>query len=184
VDDDIAELAKRIGMDPGDFEGNDVAAMAKRFGLRSDQSAAWNIQRVLAAGTSRPDPWEGHSGFPDGPFDVPIPVVLAGELDLDPLEFALELTRPAISSEVAALTDWIAGIGREESSDEDDHVSSWSDAEAGTLADSAAPVIAWHFDAALAGPATIRRLIERTAHHAVDAGLPAQRLLVGHVARR
>ena len=183
MDDDITEFAKRIGMDPRDFEGNDVAAMAKRFGLRSDRSAAWNIQRVLAAGTPRPDPWEGHTGFPDEPFEGPIPVVLTGDLDLDPLEFALELTRPAMSAEVAALSEWIAGIGREESSDEDDHVSSWSDAEAGTLADLGAPVITWHFDAALAGPATVRRLIDRTTHHAVDAGLPAQRLLIGHIAR-
>jgi hypothetical protein len=182
MDDDIVEFAKRLGMDPRDFEDNDVATMAKRFGLRSESGVALNLQRVLSMDVPRSDPWAGRDLL-EPPFAGPIPVVLVGEVDLDPLEFSLELTRPALLSEVGALTEWIAAAARYASSDEDDHVSAWSEAEAGTLGDAGAPIISWYLDAALASPATIRKLIDDTTQHVFDSGLPALRLLVGHIGR-
>jgi len=109
-----------------------------------------------------------------------IPIELVGEFDLDPLEFTLELERPATPDEIDAVTAWVEQLGNAEAIDDEDHVSFWSEAEVGFLPGTGAPMVSWWFDAAAASPATIRRLMEGTVRSAAGSSLPVVRLLVGH----
>lgn len=173
------ETTRKILDDLGfDLERDSVEATAKRLGLPLDRGFAASWQE-LASRVPDTDPWADGALLFDEPFKGPVPVELVGIFDLDPLEVTIELTRPAHLSEVSALNEWVATRARAEA-DDDDSVSSWSDVERGTLPGTGSPTLAWHYDAASAGPDTIRRLIEGIAQFAVEASIPAVRLYVGH----
>jgi hypothetical protein len=127
------------------------------------------------------DPWATGGNVLEEPFHGAIPVEFLGDLDLDPLEFAVELARAASWAELEDLRLALDVLGRRESGDDADHVSNWSPPTAGRLPTTRQAIVRWHYDAAMAGPATIRRLIEGTLNAVEELGLPGVRLLIGHI---
>jgi hypothetical protein len=172
------EVMKALGIDSVQFDAilekhkDDPGAAAMAL-LELSHPALEEVARARTAKI------ESEAYLLEAPIVGPIPVHVATDLDPDPLTFTLELERPPDPAEVEALTAWINDLCGHEFGDEDDHLSYWSEASAGTLPRSGKPTLTWWFDAANAGPATIRGVIDRTGEYVVASGLPAVRLLVG-----
>jgi hypothetical protein len=174
---DTYDVLSVLGIDPG--ANNDLL-----LGFDSGLGLAANIERMMSRLSldQSPDPWSHEPPFADT--SGPLPVHFVGEFDLEILEFTLELSRAPSPAEARQFSKWLSVVGPEvaDAADDhvDDHISAWS--EATTIAASATrpPALNWYFDAVVASPATVRRLIDRTVAHILDAELPATRLVVGH----
>jgi hypothetical protein len=153
MDEDARKAFDELGLD---LERDNVEAVSKRLGLDMSRGLGWNWRKLVSQ-MPLTDPWDASADSFAKPFESPIPVEIVGDFDPDPIEFTLELSRPASQEEAASLSEWIARLGFEESRLDDDHVSSWSEAVASNLAVTGSPTLTWHFDAALAGPDRIRR---------------------------
>jgi hypothetical protein len=117
----------------------------------------------------------------------PVPSIEAGalqvdveeDLEPDPLIFTVVLTRPASAEDVAALTALVDELGARESRNDADHVSFWSEAMRDRWLSTGGRTVSWWFDAAVASPATIDRLINETVQRLRAMNLPVVRLFVG-----
>jgi hypothetical protein len=180
MDEKKAEFIRRSGLDPTRVSPEAIDALLAHLGVE-DPGTGSLFDHLLAQVASRwSNRWsEGDSHLLDEPIEGPIPVEFAEAWSPDPLYFTLELSRAATAKELAAMTSWVAEIGGREAGDDEDHVSFWSEVEAVVLEKTRTPAMRWWFDAAAAGPATIRRLIDGTTTHAIEAGLPARRLILG-----
>lgn len=138
---------------------------------------SWSALWATAPDT---DPWADRRSLTGEPFHSPFPLEVAGEPELDPLVFTVGLARPATSLELDALTAMIAELGREESRDDDDHVSYWSPVTARRTPD-AGDAVEWWLDAATASPRTVRRIVEKTVAGLIVLGIPATFLRVGQL---
>ena len=173
MDEDDRRALSAMGFDPDVFGRN-----RERRG--ASFATLWAEFAEAARSGATGDLWEDRSALLGTPFRSPFPVEIVGGPDLDPLVFTAELARPATATEVDALTDWVAALGREGAQDVEDHVSFWSPASATTTQDAGLPAVAWWFDAAAASPRLVRRLVERTIEGLTEIGLPATLLFVGH----
>ena len=176
MDDESTRILKELGLD---LERDNVHAVSKRMGLGRGLNF-WKQWRQIAALADADDPWTTDAHLLAEPIEAPIPVQLVGDWDSDPLEFSLVLDRPASAAEIERVSAWGDESGREASRDDDDHVSSWSRAESARLPTTGQPLVTWTYDAAQAGPATIRRIIDAITRQVAASDLPVRRLLVGH----
>jgi hypothetical protein len=95
--------------------------------------------------------------------------------------FTLVFDQTPPPSLIQVISDLVETIAKREASDDDDHISNWSRAEATAAGDTTAPGVEWHLDAVVASPATIRRVIEATAAFAAELDPMPTRLFVGPV---
>lgn len=163
-----------------DLERDSVEAVSGRLGLRGSALEQWSQLAALRADES--DAWAVGSEDLIRSASGPTPIEFVGDLETDPLVFTFELRKPATPAQIKSLSNWAEAIGRLESDDDEDHVSSWSDARPVVLSGARHGVM-WHYDAAVAGPDTVRRLIEAASAYGAHIRPAALRLLVGHVDR-
>ena len=147
-----------------------------RLGPRADEIGAQltAMRRAVEAEVHRR---EGQDYWAE-PFDGPIEVSVAPSAELDPLVLTVELASPPSKAAVEAITGWLQAVGREESTDEMDHISYWSEASP-VLAASGRPAVRWWLDAANASKGTVRRIIHETQRYVAESPLPAVRIVVG-----
>jgi hypothetical protein len=152
------------------------------------RSAAIALLMVMVISCAAPGPSriaQPPGVVPDAASQVPtvpsgaLQVDVEEDLQPDPLIFTVVLTRPASAEDVAALTALVDELGARESRNDADHVSFWSEAMSDRWLSAGGRTVSWWFDAAVASPATIDRLINDTVQRLRAMNLPVVRLLVG-----
>jgi hypothetical protein len=178
---DIDEETRRSLAEFGlDLERDNVEAVTRRLGLHGSAVEQWS--QLAALGAKADDPWAAGSLEAIQSISGPTPIQFLDPFDADPLVFTFELPRPVTPAQLTALSTWVAENGARESDDDRDHVSSWSEARPVALRGSSDPAVMWHYDAATAGPDTVRRLIEEASEYGAQMEPRASRLIIGHVA--
>lgn len=174
LDDETRRIMKELGVnvDEADFDG-----AARKLGLGNGQSLR-QMRNALAQAAVAGDTWDEEVKVLDLPFQAAIPVLVHNDpLVVDPMVFTLILGEPPSPEQVDAISVGVASIASAETSDDDDHVSSWSEVQVATMP-TAEPAIRWHLDVAAARPQTIRRVIQASADLAAGAISPLPRRLV------
>ena len=97
-----------------------------------------------------------------------------------PVEFVGELERPVGPAALDALSVMVAEAARTAGTDEDGHISWWSD-EYSVRPLTGRTGATWTLDAASAGPRTIERLLDAVVRGVVTLAIPVHRLVIGHL---